>query len=294
MKNLKNYFTLFACLLFFSCSNDNTNIDNQGAENSIAKANFTKPSGICGYIQDADPNIVTLSPATLLNLCGPDAEAFINEATSTNYKFISNGLLTAGNWQVLTGDITFNGGSKTASGSAVTLLFSSCFTTGTIRVDGLDSTGQGTGPILKITKNGYVNCGALPVLKMKYINNNGGIALSTKGEFWFESPTSCEYDWSTISSITLQLGGTYFGNGSNSNVAIGILSYNNWLNTASSPSYKNIRVLTNNNTTSPVPAPGGLFTYPNHPGAAIEGWATITFNNGCPTQTINAVYPNVE
>ena len=143
-------------------------------------------------------------------------------------------------------------------------------------------------------KTAETACDCLPILKAQYINNDGSVSGSTRGEFWFESPSTCTVDWMNINTIKLQLGGISFGVGSNTSVKINANSYNNWTNTPTSPAYYNMRILTNNNTTLPVAAPGGLFTFPNSPGSAFEGWATITFKNGCPAQTIYTVYGGIE
>lgn len=308
MKNLKNYFAstvllLFFCTLPFACTTENAVSDNQNAENKntqdlTVKPNTKKPAGtVCSYIQDANPAIITLTPETLADLCIPDAKAVITAGTSTTYKFIIGGVQTSGQWIVYSGSgITFNGGSSTATGSTVTVNFASGFTAGSIQVVGTDSTGQIYGPILNISKtNGSgTACDCLPILKAQYINNDGSISGSTRGEFWFESPSTCTVDWMNINTIKLQLGGISFGVGSNTSVKINANSYNNWTNTPTSPAYYNMRILTNNNTTLPVAAPGGLFTFPNSPGSAFEGWATITFKNGCPAQTIYTVYGGIE
>jgi len=299
MKNFTKYFILvFTCLLFISCSTESVitetqSIGSQSSENASIGGNTKKPTGnVCGYIEDGNSSIVTLTSETLNNLCAPNAQANVS-SSSTTYKFIIDNVLTSGQWTVYSGSgITFNSNSATASGSIVTVNFAPNFTSGSIQVIGADATGQIYGPILNISKvgGGSDACNCLPTLILQPIDAGG--AGTTRGQFSLEAPSPqvCSFNWANVASIKLQIGGLEFGVGTNSSAKIGANSYNNWTNTPTSPPFNNMRILTNNNTTSYVPAPGGLFTFGNSANTAIEGWATLTFKNGCSPKTIYTAF----
>jgi hypothetical protein len=270
MKNLKfnSFFTLLVLatsLLIVSCSKE----EEQTKEN----------------------NITTNKTANKLASTACDIVGSLNVGTGTyTYTYTGDSGNTNINWT-----ITPSSAANILSGqgtSTITITFnSSC----TMSAYGTGGTAGACEDIISITRCNIIvdPCECLPVLKMGLINNNGSVSGSTRGEFWFENSTTCNFDWSKVQSVKIQIGGLIFGEGTNSSVRINGSSFNNWLNTATSPAYKNMRILTNNNTSTIVPAPGGLFVYPYwSPGTAIEGWATITFKNGCPTQTIYSVYPN--
>lgn len=288
MKNLKKYivFTLIllsTSALFFACSNENEAVDYKKVDNpSVTAASTERTGAMTCYI----------SGPTVTNPNTDNALSTVNAGSVTTYQYNSTPTASNIEWNIVSGSgISIIG---SATNATVTIAFSSDFNGGSIQAVGTDSSGQYCAPIIPIIKSNDSGCSCLPLLKMRFINNNGTIAGSTRGEFWFESATACNFNWSNVSNIKLQLGGE-FGVGSNSTVVINTNTYNNWTNTATSPAFKNMRILTNNNTTSNVPAPGGLFNCPNWiPGSSIEGWATITYKNGCPSQTIYAVFPNFE
>lgn len=107
--------------------------------------------------------------------------------------------------------------------------------------------------------------------------------------FYFGNRTIVPFDWSTVSSVKIQIGGV-FGVGSNSlsvpniNTMTGTGMPNgdattNWQTTPSG--FRNIKIRTHNNNSNIDPGflrNNTLGTYP--------GWATIKFNNGCPDKLL--------
>jgi hypothetical protein len=300
MKKFKNFLMIALVAfslstVFVACSKDNATGTNN-VVNSKMKLGMQSKTALgtgCSYINDNTPGVVTLTPTTLADLCSPNAQAIVSPGTTGSYKFIINDVLTSGQWSVYSGSgITFNGGSLTATGTSVTVNFAAGFTSGSIQVIGSDPTGQIYGPILNITKsNGTIDlCSCAPLFsRILFDAPNPYTGGPIKNSFQFENRSECAFDWGTVESVKVQIGGT-FGVGSNSisvpNINFfGVVSSGNWANnnnwTSINSGFRNMKTWTHKNSSNVAPPYLMNNTMYNQP-----AWATIKFRNGCPDKVL--------
>nr|WP_294789131.1 hypothetical protein [uncultured Flavobacterium sp.] len=153
MKSSKKYqlITLLVILIsssISSCSNDEV-MKYEVPEDYFSPPLYLKCSS---SIEDADPKIVTLTQFTRENPCEPNSLANVN-SKSSKYTLYIRRLAAPGEWKVFSGTgITFENGSLTASGTTVTVNFSSDFKSGSIQAIGKTPYGETWGPILNFSK----------------------------------------------------------------------------------------------------------------------------------------------
>lgn len=149
MKSSKKYHPItllitLISLLISSCSNDEVM--------KYKVPEFPLYLKCTASIEDADPKIVTLTQFTRENPCEPNSLANVN-SKSSKYTLNIRGFAATGKWKVFSGTgITFENGSLTASGTTVTVNFSSDFQNGSIQAIGQTPLGETFGPILNFYK----------------------------------------------------------------------------------------------------------------------------------------------
>lgn len=265
MKNIKNYFILTlvaftSSAIFFACSSDNELIQEKGSSSKIVTSNKLA--------------------STICDIVGP-----LNVSTETyTYTYTNDSNNTNVNWTITPSSAAvIHSGQGT---STITITFnSSC----TLSAYGTGGTGGACEDIISITKSGGIDseCLCTPVFANEFYNvpvSDGGYI---ENSIYFENRTTCTFDWSTVSSVKIQIGGV-FGIGSNSlsvpNINTmgqtgGMANNSNWTTTPSG--FRNIKIRTHLNSSNVDPG----FLRNNTLGGQ-PGWATIKFNSGCPDITL--------
>lgn len=260
MKNLKfnlffTFLVIVSSLLILSCSKE----EEQTQEN----------------------NITTNKTASRLASTSCDIVGSLNVSTGTyTYTYTGDSGNTNINWT-----ITPSSAANILSGqgtSTITITFnSSC----TMSAYGTGGSGGACEDIISITKsNGSgSDCSCTPVFANEFYNvpvSGGG---NVENAIYFGNRTTCTFDWSTVSSVKIQIGGV-FGVGSNSlsvpNINTmgqtgGMANNSNWTTTPSG--FRNIKIRTHLNSSNVTP---GFLR--NNTLGPYGGWVTIYRNNGCP------------
>lgn len=264
MKNLKfnSFLTLFVLatsLLIVSCSKE----EEQTKEN----------------------NITTNKTANKLASTSCDIVGSLNVSTGTyTYTYTGDSGNTNINWT-----ITPSSAANILSGqgtSTITITFnSSC----TMSAYGTGGTGGACEDIISITRSNIIidPCACTPIFANEFYNVPVSGSGPIENAIYFTNRTTCAFNWSTVSSVKIQIGGV-FGVGSNSlsvpNINTmgqtgGMANNSNWTTTPSG--FRNIKIRTHLNSSNVDPG----FLRNNTLGSQ-PGWATIKFNNGCPDKIL--------
>jgi hypothetical protein len=282
MKNLKNYFilaliTLTSSAIFFACSSDNEQLQESKSSSKVIStkklAQTTQTSNLAQTTCDITGTTVVSS-----------GNAVVTVGSSATYSYVNNtGTATNIVWTISpnpAGSATI-----TSNGLTVTVTYLANFISGTLSAAGSGGTAQTCNTILNITKSGSIgnDCSCTPIFANEFYNVPTSGGGPVENAIYFANRTTCAFDWITVSSVKIQIGGV-FGVGSNSSSVPnintmgqtgGMANNSNWTTTPSG--FRNIKIRTHLNASNVDP---GFLR--NNTLGGLGGWATITFNNGCP------------
>lgn len=255
--------TIISCLIFVACTRENDNEQGVETKNLLKTNNFSRLA------------------TTACDIVGP---LVINNGTYT-YNYTNNTNNTEITWTATpTSAATIISGQGT---STISIVFYSNCTLSAYGKKGNDDC-QKTITITKSSTAANGNlCYCFPLFANHFYDvpvNVGGAYV--KNSIFFED-RGCGFNWSTVSSVKIQIGGSY-GVGSNSTSVPNIntmgqgggMSNNiNWTTTPSG--FRNIKIRTHLNASNITP--GFLM---NNTLGPYGGWATIKFNNGCPDKLL--------
>jgi len=269
MKKLKFYLIIaltitMSSTIFTACTSENEALTKQ---ESLSKSNNSNEL-----------------MSTICSIVGP---LNVNNG-SYSYTYTSNEAHTNINW-VFTPTTAVSIISGNGTNTINVIFHGSC----TIKATGTGSGVDGCEETITVTKSSSAIDGDLCFNTPKFTRvywdypnpYTGGPIINA---FQFEN-RQVAFDWSTVSSVKIQIGGT-FDVGSNSTSVpninfFGTPNTGNWANTANwtsvSSGFRNIKIWTHTNATNIAPPYLKQNTLYNQP-----AWATIKFNNGCPDKLL--------
>ncbi len=281
MKNLKNYcfivlFALSVSVVFFACSNESEQANGVAGSSVEINKNITaKPSSI----QSSDCDI---QGETVIS----DGNAVVNAGSVAyyNYSFYNNnGALANLGWSFT----EFPAGSAVmvSNGTSVTITYYSNFESATLTAYGTGVTGLNCDSDLKIKKapSNPLCESCTPFFANELYDTSETGPSPVQNAIYFGERSCCNFSWSNVSSVHIQIGGVY-GVGSNAsempNINTmgqtgGFANNSNWTTTPSG--FKNIKIRTHLNGSDVDP---GFLR--NNTLTMYGGWATIKFNDGRP------------
>jgi hypothetical protein len=282
MKKLKNYGVAILLasslgVMFFACSSESEPLkDFAGASVENNKNSTAKSSSI----QSTDCDI---TGATVIN----DGNAVVNPGSYDTYTYSyynNNGSAASVSWRI-DSIIPAQSASILADGLSVKVTYNSNFEKAILIAEGIGGTGRRCDSDLKIVKrSGQTGCQTCtPFFANEFYDTSETVPGPVKNGIYFGQRKSCSFNWSSVSSVQIQIGGVY-GVGSNAsnmpNINTmgqtgGFTDNSNWTTTPSG--FRNIKIRTHLDSSNVDP--GFLI---NNTLAGRGGWVTLKFKNNCP------------